>query len=71
MRDLNEILAEVRGKIAAACARTGRDPADDRASAGHERRLRGRRRGGGDVAPAWHGAFRGASEGQGRPRGGG
>ena len=28
MRDLNEILAEVRGKIAAACARTGRDPAE-------------------------------------------
>lgn len=28
MRDLNEILAEVRGKIAAACARAGRDPAE-------------------------------------------
>ena len=27
MRDLNEILAEVRGRIAAACARSGRDPA--------------------------------------------
>lgn len=27
MRDLNEILAEVRGKIAAACGRAGRDPA--------------------------------------------
>ena len=26
MRDLNEILKEVRGKIAAACARVGRDP---------------------------------------------
>lgn len=28
MRDLNEILADVRGKIAAACARAGRDPAE-------------------------------------------
>lgn len=28
MRDLNEILADVNGKIAAACARAGRDPAD-------------------------------------------
>ena len=28
MRDLEEILAEVRGKIAAACARAGRDPAE-------------------------------------------
>ena len=28
MRDLNEILTEVRGKIAAACARAGRDPAE-------------------------------------------
>ena len=28
MRDLNEILAEVRSKIAAACARAGRDPAE-------------------------------------------
>ena len=27
MRDLNEILTEVRGKIAAACKRAGRDPA--------------------------------------------
>ena len=28
MRELEEILAEVRGKIAAACARAGRDPAE-------------------------------------------
>jgi len=28
MRDLNEILAEVHGKIAAACERAGRDPAE-------------------------------------------
>ena len=28
MRDLNEILGDVKAKIAAACARSGRDPAD-------------------------------------------
>jgi hypothetical protein len=30
MRDLNEILGEIQAKIAAACARAGRDPADVR-----------------------------------------